>query len=127
MRNWVDFIGSHLCDAFYLENDIQKLVVADNLCTEPFENIAHIREARFHRQPQLSVSRTRRRGSRYHADSFDRTANGGRRLMERMVEIEQVVMIVQRSSVASGPARPLVIERGIGSDTNHLKVGKFND
>jgi hypothetical protein len=34
-----------------------------------------------------------------------------------IVEIGQLVMIAQRSSVASGPARLLVIERGIGSDT----------
>ncbi|WSH67594.1 hypothetical protein U8Q05_20455 [Rhizobium ruizarguesonis] len=44
-------------------------------------------------------------------------ADGGRRLMERIVEIGQVVMIARRSSVASGPARLLVIERGVGSDT----------
>lgn len=46
--------------------------------------------------------------------------------MARIVEIGQVVMIAQRSSVVSGPVRSLVIERGIGSD-NHLKVGTFND
>lgn len=40
--------------------------------------------------------------------------------MERIVEIGQAVMIARRSSVASGPARPLVIERAVGSNT--LKV-----
>lgn len=54
-------------------------------------------------------------------------ADGGGLLMARIVEIGQVVMIAQRSSVSSGPARSLVIERGIGSDTYHLKVGKFNN
>jgi hypothetical protein len=38
VRNCVDFIGSYLCDDFYLENDTQKLVVVG-----PFENIADIR------------------------------------------------------------------------------------
>lgn len=37
--------------------------------------------------------------------------------MEWVVEIGQVVMIVQRSSIASGPGRPLVIERGISRNT----------
>ncbi|MGM5056461.1 hypothetical protein ACU8MP_15920 [Rhizobium leguminosarum] len=45
-------------------------------------------------------------------------ANGGGRLMG-IVEIGQVVMIAPRSAVASGPARLLVIERGI--DRNTLK------
>ncbi len=53
-------------------------------------------------------------------------ANGGGRLMG-IVEIGQVVMIAPRSAVASGPARPTVIERSIGSDTRRLKVGRFND
>ncbi|WHO81282.1 hypothetical protein [Rhizobium leguminosarum] len=43
-------------------------------------------------------------------------ANGGGRLM-RIVEIGQVVMIAPRSAVASGLARLLVIERGIGRNT----------
>ncbi|MDV4160509.1 hypothetical protein [Rhizobium leguminosarum] len=43
-------------------------------------------------------------------------ANGGGRLMG-IVEIGQVVMIAPRSAVASGLARLLVIERGIGRNT----------
>ncbi|MGO7203364.1 NAD-dependent epimerase/dehydratase family protein, partial [Rhizobium ruizarguesonis] len=42
------FIGSHLCDRLLLRTDIQKLVVVDNLWTGLFENIAHIRDPRFH-------------------------------------------------------------------------------
>lgn len=36
------FIGSHVTN-FYLGSDVQKPVVVDNLCTGPFENIAHIK------------------------------------------------------------------------------------
>jgi hypothetical protein len=41
VRNGIDFIGSYLCDTFYLRRDTQKLVVVNNICTGPFENIAH--------------------------------------------------------------------------------------
>lgn len=115
----------------YLGSDIQKLAVIDNLCTRPFENITHFKDPvfppsdmLFDEAPQLSI-RTRRRGSRYHADSFDRPADAGGRLMERMVEIGQVVMIARRSSVASVPAWPLVTERG--RDTHRLKVGTYKN
>jgi len=81
-----------------LDDDTQKPVVVNYLCTGAFENIAHIRDAAFPpsdmlsmRQPRLSRFGTRRRGSRCHADSFDRTANGGGRLMVRIVESGQVV------------------------------------
>lgn len=67
------FIGSHVTN-FYLGSDVQKPVVADNLCTEPFENTAHI-------QPLFAAER--------HAFG----------------------------PATSGPARPLVIERGSGNDT----------
>ena len=125
------FIGSTVTD-FYLGSDVRKLVVVDDVYTGPFENKAHIKDPRCRRATCLSMnnlssgSGTRRRGSRNHPDSFDRARRWGGLLMARIVEIGQVVMIAQRSSVVSGPARSLVIERGIGSD-NHLKVGTFND
>lgn len=121
MRNCVDFIGSYLCDDFYLENDTQKLVVVDNLCTGPFENIADIR---------MPVSTG-------NLSSLDPELVG--QVLDTMPipSIEPLMVAAvswgwsrlggQRSPVTSGPARPTVIERSIGSDTRRLKVGRFND
>lgn len=42
------FIGSHLCDRILRRADVQKCVVVDNLWTGLAENLAHIRDGRFH-------------------------------------------------------------------------------
>ncbi|MBY5915850.1 hypothetical protein ACU8NH_16795 [Rhizobium leguminosarum] len=122
MRNRVGFIGSHLCDDFYLKDDTQKLVVVDNLCTGPFENITHIR---------MPVSTG-------NLISLDPELVGEVLDTMPIPSIEPLMVAAvswhgwsrlggQRSPVTSGPARPTVIERSIGSDTRRLKVGRFND
>lgn len=40
----------------YLGSDTQKLVVVDNLCIGPFENIAHIKDPHCHRATCFSMS-----------------------------------------------------------------------
>lgn len=122
VRNCVDFIGSHLCDDFYLENETHKLVVVDNLCTGSFENITHIR---------MPVSTG-------NLISLDPELVGEVLDTMPIPSIEPLMVAAvswhgwsrlggQRSPVTSGPARPTVIERSIGSDTRRLKVGRFND
>lgn len=108
VRNGVDFIGSHFCDAFYFENDTQKLVVVDNICTGPFENIAHIRDARFHRATCFSMRQPQLSG-----------------LLERIVEIGRGVMMCNEHlcSIQSGAT----IRHRARHRQKHLKVGTFNN
>lgn len=42
------FIGSHLCDQLLQRNDVSRLVCVDNLWTGRRDNVAHIRDDRFH-------------------------------------------------------------------------------
>ena len=132
MRNGVSFIGSHLCDDFYFENDTQKLAVVDNLCTGPFENIAHFKDPVFPLSDMLFDEAHLSSRSELVGEVLDtmqipsiEPADAGGRLMERMVEIGQVVMITRLSSVSSVPVWPLVIERG--RDMRRLKVGTNNN
>ena len=124
VRNCVDFIGSHLPDDFYLEKDTQKLVVVDNLCTGPFENITHILDARFHRQPQLPGSGTRRRGSRYHAGSFDRTRKWRR---PSHGDSRDRAGRHDRATIGCSIRSPPAARHRARHWQKHLKVGTFNN